>query len=174
MLAPRFEILLLLVVLTGLRVGLFRSCDSDAIQAANTFIAGNQVEVTTSRNLDPEAVEIRGSQGVVFRRGEFLGNIAEEYGGPHFAVFYNRQKVGSTFHYNTNDWYTNEFVFHFFRDAVGRVRFTVATKGKRAPESGYIWLTRQDGGLIFDSYDQNGRHVATWTRRGLSFERPSE
>lgn len=136
------SIILFILILRIFKIGIIRDSKSDFIQIINKVFVGNQIIVTTSSDLSLQNVKITiaNSGEVVFENGSFKDNIWEIYGGPVFDVYYQDRLVGHAFHDNTNDWYVNEFIFHFFK-INHQIRFNFTTHGKdKYGDEGYDWI----------------------------------
>lgn len=142
-------LLSIICVLTGtfilFRIGTFRDSDNNILQMLNKILIGNSMIIYTSSDIELEKIKIiiSFSDKVIFENGIFNNNIGEHYGGPNFDVYYENELIGRALHYNTNDWYVNEFVFNFFTN--NKPRFTFKTIGKDYGfEEGYIWFDKAD------------------------------
>ena len=147
----------LIGILILFRVGTFRGSDSDILQVLNKILVGNSMIVNTSSDIELEKIKINisFSDKVVFENGIFNNNIGEHYGGPNFDVYYENKLIGRALHYNTNDWYVNEFIFVFFIDN-NQPKFTFKTNGRtNGFGEGYIWISKNDT-LYFEPFKPNG------------------
>lgn len=125
-----FVIVGILGIFIVFRIGIFRNSNSDLFQVLNKIFVGNKIIVKTSSNIELEKIKINiaYSDMTVFESGKFNNNIEDAHGGPIFDVLYENILIGRALHYNTNDWYVNEFVFNFFMDK-NNPKFTFKTNG---------------------------------------------
>ena len=125
---------------TIFRIGVFRKSESDFIQVINKALVGNKIKVKTTPEIDIDNIKINiaFSEKSVFINGKFLKNIEEAYGGPSFDIYYDNILIGRALHYNTNNWYVNEFIFKFFKED-NQIKFTYIANGKKCGiNEGYI------------------------------------
>jgi len=161
-----------IIILTGIvlvfilfRFGLFRNSQSDFIQILNKVIVGDVMKVKANNDIDKNKIKINlaFSDKTVFENSHFFDNIGKQYGGPIFDVYYDKKLIGRAFHDNTNNWYTNEFLFNFYKEA-NRIKFKFNTYGRdKKGEEGYIYIEKTNDSLNFESYDQNHKLINKWS-----------
>lgn len=154
----------IILVILIFRVGLFRSSDNDFVQILNKVLIGNEMYVNTSKEIDRNKIKINlaFSDKIVFEQNKFLNNIGECYGGPIFDVYYDNLLIGRALHYNTNDWYTNEFIFDFYKEGK-RIKFKFKTnRSNKNGAEGYIYIKKANDSLSFESYDSNEKLINKW------------
>ena len=134
-----------------IRVGLFRKSENEILQVFNKVFAGNSLTVNQTDSIDINKITILISDKVVFQGGHFLNNIEDEYGGPNFDIFYGDKLIGKAFHYNTNDWYVNKYVFNFFIEKC-QTRFTFESMGKNFLSDEYLWIHQLGDSLDYESF----------------------
>jgi hypothetical protein len=155
-------LVLIILIVVIFRSGLFRNSRNDFVQVLNKIIIGNEMIVKVSPDVDKSKIKIKLGEKTVFEQNQFLDNIGECYGGPVFDVYYDTLLIGRAGHSNTNDWYTNEYVFDFYRDGK-RIKFNFRTNGRdKGGDAGYIFIEKLNDSLIFESYDPNGKLIRKW------------
>ena len=147
------------------RTGIFRASESEFLQILNSVFVGNDMIVEASPEIDIQKIKINKAftEKTVFENSEFHNNIDKVYGGPKFDVYYDSFLIGRALHYNTNDWYVNEFVFYFYKDETNKPKFKFFTNGKSGVEEGYIWISNNYNTMLYESYDQNGHKIIKWS-----------
>ncbi|MGQ1786841.1 MULTISPECIES: hypothetical protein [unclassified Saccharicrinis] len=165
----RKRIYILLVVLTCLlsvtltRLGLFSTSDSDIIQVINKVFAGNSILVNSTGGIELDKVTIQILGETVFEKGKYLNNIKDTYGGPNFDVFYDDKLIGTVYHYNTNDWYVNQFKFDFYFED-NHPRFICKSKWKNWDSCVYIWIAECVDSVEYKSFDSEGKIIRKWMK----------
>ena len=152
------------LVIVVFRFGLFRNSQNDFLQILNKVFVGDEMKITTKQDIDENKIIINlaFSEKTVFEHNHFLDNIGKQYGGPIFAVYYDNLLIGRALHDNTNDWYTNEFLFDFYKDA-NKIKFKFETNGRdKNGEEGCIYIEKSNHSLNFESYDANGKLINKW------------
>ena len=152
------------LVIMLFRFELFRNNHNDFLQKLNKVFVGNEMKITTRQDIDVNKIKINlaFSDKTVFEHNQFLNNIGEQYGGPIFDVYYDNLLIGRALHDNTNDWYSNEFLFDFYKDG-NKIKFKFKTNGKdKEGEEGYIYIEKSNDSLNFESYDSNGKLINKW------------
>lgn len=153
-----------ILVIILFRFGLFRNSQNDFLQILNKVFVGDEMKLTTRQEVDEKKIKINlaFSDKTVFEHNKFLDNIGEQYGGPIFDVYYDNLLIGRALHDNTNDWYTNEFLFDFYKEA-NRIKFKFKTNGRdNRGEEGYIHIEKSNDSLYYESYDPNGKLINKW------------
>ncbi len=153
-----------ILVIMLFRLGTFRNSQNDFLQILNKVIIGDEMKVRSGIDIDKNKIKINlaVSEKKVYEQNHFLDNIGEQYGGPFFDIYYDNQIIGQALNYNTNDWYTNEFVFDFYKEA-NRIKFKFKTNGRdNSGADGYIYIEKINDSLSYESYDTKGKLINKW------------
>ena len=154
----------IVLVIILFRIRLFRNSQNDFLQILNKVFVGDEMVVTVGQDIDENKIKINlaFSEKTVFEHNQFLDNIGKQYGGPIFDVYYDNLIIGRALHDNTNNWYTNEFIFDFYKD-MNRIKFKFRTNGRdKKGEEGYIYIEKSNDSLNFESYDPSGKLINKW------------
>lgn len=171
MVKKRFILLSVLVVflitILTFQYDLFRSNQNDLVQFLNRLLVGDKMIVKTRNNLEIKKVRINisNTDKIVFENNRFYNNIGNIYGGPMFDIYYDNTLLGKAFHWNTNDWYRNKFMFDVYQEQ-NQIKFKFKTIGKnKNGEQGYITIKDGLDSLYFESFDYDGNLINSWKEK---------
>ena len=154
----------LFIIILTFRFGLFRTSQNDIVQLLNKILIGDQMIIETSNEIDQGKLRINlaFTDKIVYEKSNFLDNIGKHHGGPEFDVYYDNNLIGRTFHFNTNDWYTNEYIFNFYKEKK-QIKFKFKCNGRDSGGGdGYIYIIKRSDSLYFESYESNGNLINKW------------
>lgn len=95
---------------------IFKNTETIINKIGDTLFEFNNINVTTTNDIDLNDVEIKVGDRTIFHNGRHSKRIVQEYGHLILKIYYQNILVAEVGHFKTNNWYAHDYDIHIEKE----------------------------------------------------------